>query len=78
VETGLYAGQTAAEAIRANDVTEQGLAAYDKRWRATIGKDMRRSLVVHDILAFFPALIDGLLLASRAVPPLLPRLLGKI
>jgi flavin-dependent dehydrogenase len=78
VQTGQFAAEAAAEAIRAGDVSASGLMRYDTLWRKHMAGDMQRALTVHDMLAFFPALIDGLLLASRAIPPLLPRLLGKL
>ncbi|MBX3082444.1 MAG: geranylgeranyl reductase family protein [Anaerolineae bacterium] len=78
VVTGLAAAEAAARALKTGDVSEHGLASYDALWKAELAADMRRELAVHDVLAFIPGLIDAFLLAARAVPPLVPRLLGKI
>lgn len=78
VVTGRYAAEVSAEAIRQGDVSERALAPYDTRWQAKLGKDLKRAIVMHDILAAIPNVIDGLLVTGRIFPALVPRLLGKI
>jgi menaquinone-9 beta-reductase len=78
VITGLCAAQAAEQALGTGDVTTRGLAVYDTLWRRYLAADMQRELIVHNLLAFIPALIDAVLLAGRFIPSLMPRLLGKV
>ncbi|AEH61445.1 geranylgeranyl reductase [Methanosalsum zhilinae DSM 4017] len=46
MDAGKIAAEVAAEAIEAGDVSEKMLMNYEKRWKATIGKEIDCSLIV--------------------------------
>jgi hypothetical protein len=39
---------------------------------------MKRSMTMHRILSVIPTVMDGLLMAARVFPPMIPALIGKI
>ncbi|RZN73222.1 MAG: NAD(P)/FAD-dependent oxidoreductase [Candidatus Methanolliviera hydrocarbonicum] len=56
IESGIYAGEVAAECIKEEDTSEEGLKKYEKRWRSTIGEENDRSYLLKE---FFINLPDG-------------------
>lgn len=44
-----WAAQTAVEAIDGNDLSERSLSAYEERWRADIGKELERGLLIRKV-----------------------------
>ena len=56
IESGIYAGEVAAECIEEEDFSEGGLKKYEKRWRSTIGEENNRSYLLKE---FFINLPDG-------------------
>ncbi|NPV63097.1 MAG: NAD(P)/FAD-dependent oxidoreductase [Methanotrichaceae archaeon] len=55
MEAGIIAGEVAAKAISAGDVSASGLKEYEDRWRATIGRHISRS---YEFKEFFVKLSD--------------------
>lgn len=55
MEAGIIAGEVAAKALAAGDVSRAGLKEYEDRWRATIGKHISRSFEYKE---FFVKLTD--------------------
>lgn len=75
--TGTSAAKVAVEAIRVGDVSEKGLAAFEGLWRKDLEGEMKGATFLHKILSAIPSLIDVLIVAGRAVPPLVPVVIGK-
>jgi geranylgeranyl reductase family protein len=75
--TGEHAGATAAEAIARGDGAAAGLAAYERRWRDEIGRELADSLRIQRRLFARPALADAVIRAA-AVDPKLCRLLARV
>lgn len=48
---GILAGQTAADALAADDVSESFLARYEQQWRKTYGKNLRIAAVINRRIA---------------------------
>jgi digeranylgeranylglycerophospholipid reductase len=48
---GILAGQVAAEALAANDVSENFLARYERQWRNTYGKNLRVAALINQRIA---------------------------
>jgi digeranylgeranylglycerophospholipid reductase len=48
---GILAGQVAAEALAANDVSEHFLARYERQWRKTYGKNLRIAALINQRIA---------------------------
>jgi len=44
-----FAAQTAAEVMDEGDLSEKALAAYEARWRADIGKELERGLLIRKV-----------------------------
>jgi geranylgeranyl reductase family protein len=78
VVTGKRAAESALQAIQANDTSAGKLAVYDTLWKQDMGADMKRSAFVYNAASQFPVLIDATILIGKAVPVLMPKLLGKI
>jgi len=55
MEAGIIAGEVAAKALAAGDVSRAGLKEYEDRWRATIGRHISRSFEYKE---FFVKLTD--------------------
>jgi digeranylgeranylglycerophospholipid reductase len=55
MEAGIIAGEVAARALAAGDVSRAGLKEYEDRWRATIGRHIARSFEYKE---FFVKLTD--------------------
>jgi len=55
MEAGVIAGEVAARALAAGNVTKEGLKEYEDRWREGIGKRLARSL---EFKEFFVKLTD--------------------
>src|SRR5450432_450148 len=72
VVTGKRAAEAAIEAISKDDLSAQGLALYDNLWRQDIGAEIKRSATSYRLLGMMPSLMDGLLVAARAFPSLVP------
>jgi flavin-dependent dehydrogenase len=62
--TGRHAGETAAEALAAGDLSTARLAAYEARWRAEIGEELADSLRIQRRLFASPALADAVITAA--------------
>ncbi|MFH0908996.1 MAG: FAD-dependent oxidoreductase [bacterium] len=59
MESGMYAGQAAAEAKKKGDFSQKGLASYEERLRAgTVMRDLKKYSEVPDVLSGSPALFD--------------------
>ncbi|NYT19137.1 MAG: NAD(P)/FAD-dependent oxidoreductase [Methanosarcinales archaeon] len=54
MDAGMMAGEVAAKAIAAGDVSENMLQEYESIWRETIGKDIGNSLIVKDTFFNLP------------------------
>ncbi|MEP7288414.1 MAG: NAD(P)/FAD-dependent oxidoreductase [Chloroflexota bacterium] len=78
VLTGKRAAEASIHAIEINDVSARGLALYDKLWRKDLGRDIKRSARMYQMITAMPSLIDGMLIAARAIPSIVPYVLGKI
>jgi menaquinone-9 beta-reductase len=78
VVTGKAAAETAAEAIRAGDISAAGLAKYDTRWKAILGGEIRRSNFVYRLATYAPSLIDGMLSVAKHVPSIMSAVIGKV
>src|SRR5262249_7370982 len=52
VVTGKAAAEATIRAIRGNDVSENGLAAYDQLWRKDLEDDMKRASRVYHVVSF--------------------------
>ena len=62
--SGRYAGEVAAEAVRAGDFTAKFLAAYDKKWRARLEEQLHRNYLVKErLLKMDDAMISKLVRA---------------
>jgi len=48
--SGKFAGEVAADAVSAGDVSEKGLAVYEKRWRARLEEELARHYLVKERL----------------------------
>lgn len=48
---GMLAGNVAADALQANDVSEKFLARYERQWRKTYGKNLRIAAVINRRIA---------------------------
>jgi geranylgeranyl reductase family protein len=75
--TGQLAGEAAAEALAAGDVSAAGLARYEARWRAEIGEELEDSVRIQRRLFARPALVDRVIRAA-ARDRALRRLLARI
>ncbi|MBN2488143.1 MAG: NAD(P)/FAD-dependent oxidoreductase [Methanosarcinaceae archaeon] len=53
MDAGKIAGEVAAKAIAAGDVSTKALNDYEKRWRATIGREIDSSLMVKNTFVKF-------------------------
>lgn len=77
IVTGKCAAEVSIQAIKTNDLTARGLAAFDPKWRNILEKEMNRAILFHNLSSFVPSLIDAFLLLVTAVPPLRSTLFGK-
>ncbi len=75
--TGQLAGETAAAALARGDLSARGLAAYEGRWRAEIGEELRDALRIQRRLFARPRLADWIIRAA-ARDPRLCRLLARV
>jgi geranylgeranyl reductase family protein len=75
--TGRLAGETAAEALAAGDVSAAGLAQYEARWKAEIGEELADSVRIQRRLFASPALADAVIRAA-ALDARLCRLLALV
>jgi geranylgeranyl reductase family protein len=75
--TGEHAGRTAAEAVAAGNFDAPALAAYERRWRAEIGEELRDSVRIQRRLFADPALADAIIRAA-AWDPKLCRLFARV
>jgi digeranylgeranylglycerophospholipid reductase len=48
--SGLFAGETAAMAVRSGDASEAALLGYDRRWRARMEEDLARHYILKEAL----------------------------
>jgi geranylgeranyl reductase family protein len=62
--TGRHAGEVAADAVAAGDVSAGRLAAYETRWRAEIGDELADSVRIQRRLFANPALADAVIRAA--------------
>jgi geranylgeranyl reductase family protein len=75
--TGQLAGQTAAQAIAAGDVSAARLAAYQVAWQREIGEELADSLRIQRRLFAHPRLVDRVIRAASRDPALC-RLLAAV
>lgn len=75
--TGQHAGETAALALGAGDVSAATLCQYETRWRREIGEELEDSLRIQRRLFSEPALAD-LIVRAAAADPKLCRLLARV
>lgn len=62
--TGQLAGEAGADALATGDLSAEGLAGYERRWRAEIGDELRDSLRIARRLFDNPALVDRIIRAA--------------
>jgi digeranylgeranylglycerophospholipid reductase len=55
MQAGIIAGEVAAKALAAGDLSKAGLKEYEDRWRADIGRHLARS---YEFKEFFVKLTD--------------------
>jgi len=48
--SGMYAGQAAAQAVEAGDISEAALDAYERRWRARLEEELARHYLIKEAL----------------------------
>jgi len=48
---GILAGNVAADALQANDVSKKFLARYEQQWRKTYGKNLRIAAIINKRIA---------------------------
>jgi digeranylgeranylglycerophospholipid reductase len=48
--SGLFAGETAAMAVRSGDASEAALLGYDRRWRSRMEEDLARHYILKEAL----------------------------
>ncbi|MCC7165807.1 MAG: NAD(P)/FAD-dependent oxidoreductase [Anaerolineae bacterium] len=51
IRSGILAGEVAADALAANDVSEAFLARYERQWRKTYGKNLRIAALINKRIA---------------------------
>jgi flavin-dependent dehydrogenase len=68
--TGEHAGHTAAESLATANGRAPALAAYERRWQAEIGQELRDSVRIQRRLFADPALADAIIRAAAADPKL--------
>jgi geranylgeranyl reductase family protein len=68
--TGQLAGDTAAEALAAGDVSARRLARYQVAWQREIGEELADSLRIQRRLFAHPRLVDRVIRAAAADPVL--------
>jgi flavin-dependent dehydrogenase len=68
--TGEHAGHTAADAVAEGSAGAAALAAYERRWRAEIGEELRDSVRIQHRLFADPALADAIIRAAASDPKL--------
>jgi flavin-dependent dehydrogenase len=78
VVTGQHAAGAAIQAIKANDLSANGLALYDTLWRRDLGDEIKRSSLTYKLATLLPSLIDGVLFLGHSVPQIMPLFIGKV
>jgi geranylgeranyl reductase family protein len=68
--TGQLAGETAARALAAGDVSAARLAGYQVAWQREIGEELADSLRIQRRLFYHPRLVDEIIRAAVADPAL--------
>jgi flavin-dependent dehydrogenase len=76
--TAKFAAEASIQAIKHNDLSASGLLLFEKLWRDELGRDMKRALVIQNILSIIPSWIDLILSTGHSSPRLIRHLIGKV